>query len=91
MPLYYILPSNDLMLLFSVIHDSVLARATDMALLSTLVRETYMFLFAENDYLIDFANQIGAREAPPIIGTLNQNPSLIQPIFSVNYAHLPPL
>ena len=40
---------------FSVIHDSVLARATDMALLSTLVRETYMFLFADNDYLTDFA------------------------------------
>ena len=48
---------------FSVIHDSVLCRSTDMALLSTLVRETYMFLFAENDYLNDFANQIGATEA----------------------------
>ena len=55
---------------FSVIHDSVLCRATDMSALSSLVRETYMFLFAENDFLIDFANQIGATEAPPIIGTL---------------------
>ena len=55
---------------FSVIHDSVLCRSTDMALLSTLVRETYMYLFAENDFLTDFANQIGATEAPPIIGTL---------------------
>jgi hypothetical protein len=55
---------------FSVIHDSVLCRATDMSLLSHLVRETYMVLFAENDFLTDFAKQIGATEAPPIIGTL---------------------
>ena len=55
---------------FSVIHDSVLCRATDMSILSTLVRETYMFLFADNDYLKDFAQQIGAETEPPIIGTL---------------------
>ena len=55
---------------FSVIHDSVLCRATDMAILSTHVRETYMFLFAENDYLTDFAQQIGAETEPPIIDTL---------------------
>ena len=55
---------------FSVIHDSVLCRAQDMAILSSLVRETYMHLFAENDYLKDFAQQIGAETEPPIIGTL---------------------
>ena len=37
---------------------------------SSLVRETYMFLFADNDYLTDFASQIGAETEPPIIGIL---------------------
>jgi DNA-directed RNA polymerase len=55
---------------FSVIHDSVLCRATDMSLLSTKVRETYMHLFAEHDYLTDWANQIGALHKPPIVGDL---------------------
>jgi DNA-directed RNA polymerase len=55
---------------FSVIHDSVLCRATDMSILSAMVRETYMYLFADNDYLTDFAQQIGAETEPPIIGTL---------------------
>lgn len=55
---------------FSVIHDSVLCRATDMALLSQIVRETYMHLFAEHDYLSDWARQIGALHEPPIIGDL---------------------
>ncbi len=54
----------------ALIHDSVLCRATDMTILSTLVRETYMQLFAENDYLRDFAKQIGAETEPPIIGDL---------------------
>ncbi|OUV34747.1 MAG: T7 RNA polymerase [bacterium TMED88] len=54
----------------ALIHDSVLCRATDMSLLSTVVRETYMHLFAENDYLTDFAHQIGAETEPPIIGDL---------------------
>ena len=54
----------------ALIHDSVLCRATDMSLLSTIVRETYMHLFAENDYLTDFASQIGAESEPPIIGDL---------------------
>lgn len=54
----------------ALIHDSVLCRATDMSTLSVLVRETYMHLFAENDYLNDFAAYIGAEEAPPIIGDL---------------------
>ncbi len=54
----------------SLIHDSVLCRATDMTYLSTLVRNTYMHLFAEHDYLRDFAQAIGAESEPPIIGDL---------------------
>ena len=54
----------------ALIHDSVLCRATDMTILSALVRETYMHLFAEQDYLTSWANQIGAETEPPIIGTL---------------------
>jgi hypothetical protein len=38
--------------------------------LSRIVRETYMYLFAERDYLSDFASQIGAETEPPIIGDL---------------------
>jgi hypothetical protein len=29
-----------------------------------------MYLFAENDYLKDWAAQIGAQTEPPIVGTL---------------------
>ena len=54
----------------ALIHDSVLCRATDMSALSAIVRETYMYLFAEHNYLQDFANQIGAETDPPIIGDL---------------------
>ena len=54
----------------ALIHDSVLCRATDMSTLSTIVRETYMHLFAEHDYLRDFAQHIGAETDPPIIGDL---------------------
>ena len=54
----------------ALIHDSVLCRATDMTDLSRIVRQTYMHLFAERDYLTDFANQIGAESEPPIIGDL---------------------
>jgi DNA-directed RNA polymerase len=54
----------------AVIHDSVLCRATDMGVLSYLLRETYMYLFAENDYLNDWATQVGAQTKPPIIDTL---------------------
>ena len=54
----------------ALIHDSVLCRATDMTILSTLVRETYMELFAKQDYLTSFAQQIGAETEPPIIGDL---------------------
>jgi len=54
----------------SLIHDSVLCRATDMTDLSTLVRDIYMHLFAEHDFLRDFAQAIGAESEPPIIGDL---------------------
>jgi DNA-directed RNA polymerase len=54
----------------ALIHDSVLCRATDMGQLSTVVRETYLHLFAENDYLRDWGKQIGAETDPPIIGDL---------------------
>ncbi len=54
----------------ALIHDSVLCRATDMTNLSTLVRDTYMHLFAEHDFLKDFAQAIGAKTKPPIIGDL---------------------
>ena len=54
----------------ALIHDSVLCRATDMNILSTLVRETYMHIFAEQNYLQSWADQIGAETKPPIIGDL---------------------
>jgi DNA-directed RNA polymerase len=54
----------------ALIHDSVLCRATDMSILSSIVRETYMQLFAKQNYLNDFAQQIGAENEPPIIGDL---------------------
>ena len=54
----------------ALIHDSVLCRATDMTTLSNIVRETYMELFAKNNYLQDFATAIGAETEPPIIGDL---------------------
>ena len=54
----------------ALIHDSVLCRATDMCKLSTLVRKTYMTLFAEHEPLTDFALSIRAEEKPPIIGDL---------------------
>ena len=41
-----------------------------MSHLSTLVRDTYMHLFAEHDFLKDFAQAIGAESEPPIIGNL---------------------
>ena len=54
----------------SLIHDSVLCRATDMSVLSAIVRETYMHLFAEHDYLKTFAQYIGAENEPPMCNTL---------------------
>ncbi len=64
----------------ALIHDSVLCRATDMSILSNIVRETYMHLFAEHDYLRDFAHQIGAENEPPIIGDL-QPESVIESTY----------
>jgi len=54
----------------ALIHDSVLTQSVDMDELSAIIRETYMHLFAEHDYLNDFALQIGAETEPPIIGDL---------------------
>jgi len=54
----------------ALIHGSVLCRATDMSSLSSIVRETYLHLFAEHDYLRDFASHIGAETDPPIVGDL---------------------
>jgi len=54
----------------ALIHDSVLCRAVDMDELSTIIRKVYMHLFAEHDYLTEFAQQIGADTEPPIIGDL---------------------
>ena len=55
----------------ALIHDSILCRATDVGTFSAIVRETYMHIFAEQDYLTSWAKQIGAETDPPIIGTLN--------------------
>jgi DNA-directed RNA polymerase len=55
---------------FSVIHDSVLCRATDMHTLSAMIRETYMSIFADQDYLREWGRQIGAETDPPMIDTL---------------------
>jgi DNA-directed RNA polymerase len=64
----------------ALIHDSVLSRACDMDKLSAIIRETYMILFAEHDYLTDFASQIGAETEPPIIGDL-QPESVIESTY----------
>ena len=41
-----------------------------MSVLSAIVRETYMHLFAEHDYLTTFAHHIGAETEPPMCNTL---------------------
>ena len=56
---------------FTVIHDSVLCRATDMGILNRVVRETYCEIFSESNPLMDFAEAIGAETEPPIIGDLD--------------------
>ena len=53
----------------ALIHDSVLCRATDMAMLSCIVRENYSKIFSK-DILKDFAIAIDAETEPPIIGDL---------------------
>jgi DNA-directed RNA polymerase len=54
----------------ALIHDSVLCRASDMDILDFLVRQTYMELFSNRNYLKEFAQQIGATTEPPIKGDL---------------------
>ena len=54
----------------ALIHDSILCRASDMDTLSSIVRETYLHLFAKHEYLKDFATFIGAETEPPMIGDL---------------------
>ena len=73
----------------ALIHDSVLCRATDMACLSAIVRETYMHLFAEHDYLNDWAEQIGATTNPPIVGDLMPESVIESLISSVNGTYHP--
>ena len=65
----------------ALIHDSVLCRATDMTSLSAIVRETYCYIFADHDYLSDWAKQIGATSEPPIIGTLKPENVLASTYF----------
>ena len=65
----------------ALIHDSVLCRASDMAELSAIIRETYMHLFAEHDYLTEFAAQIGAETEPPIIGDLQPETAIDSTYF----------
>jgi len=58
----------------ALIHDSVLCRATDMTLLSKLVRESYVDIFTNNNVLKDFALAIGAgTDNLPIIGDLEHS------------------
>jgi DNA-directed RNA polymerase len=54
----------------ALIHDSVLCRATDMSTSLPLFGRHIMHLFAEHDYLEDFASHIGAKTKPPIVGDL---------------------
>jgi DNA-directed RNA polymerase len=56
---------------FTVIHDSVLCRATDMGTLNQLVRETYTDIFTRDCWLSKFGEAINAAEPPPIVGTLD--------------------
>ncbi len=58
---------------FTVIHDSVLARAGDMGALNRLVRETYTRIFTQDCWLTRFGEAIKATEPPPIVNTLNPN------------------
>ena len=54
-----------------------------MSILSAIVRETYMELFAKHDYLTYFAHQIGAETEPPIIGDLEPETVIDSTYFSV--------
>lgn len=61
---------HDFSLPFSVIHDSIWGRATDMDQLASRIRATYATLFKQ-DILQDWADQVQASTKPPIIGDLN--------------------
>lgn len=65
----------------ALIHDSVLCRATDMSNLSAIVRETYAHIFADHDYLTDWANQVGATTPPPIVNSLKPENVLVSTYF----------
>ena len=56
---------------FTVIHDSILARAGDMGTLNELVRKTYTDIFTRECWLTHFGETIQATEPPPIVGTLD--------------------
>ena len=66
---------------FTVIHDSVLCRATDMGTLNRVVRETYYEIFSESNPLEDFATAIGAETKPPILGDLDPDSVLDSTYF----------
>jgi DNA-directed RNA polymerase len=66
---------------FTVIHDSVLCRATDMGELNRVVREAYYEIFANRNFLQEFAEAIGAETEPPIIGDLDLNSVLESTYF----------
>ena len=51
----------------ALIHDSVLCRCVDMDLLSTIVRQTYMQIFAHDSFLEKWAEEIGVEFDPSII------------------------
>ena len=61
---------------FTVIHDSVLARAGDMGTLNTLVRKTYTTIFTSDCWLTRFGETIKAAEPPPLEDTLD--PSTVE-------------
>ena len=65
-------------------YDSVLCRATDMACLSAIVRETYMHLFAEHDYLNDWASKSDNHHHPSL-AILNLRASSNPPIFLLTW------
>ena len=66
---------------FSVIHDSILCRATDMTGLSELIRKSYCEVFSGESFLLDFAKQVGAETEPPIIGDLRPENVLASTYF----------
>ena len=73
----------------ALIHDSVLCRATDQPILSAIVRETYMHLFAEHDYLKDWASKSGQQHHHQSLAISSQRASLKALIFSVNGTYHP--